>query len=48
MVVVADDETILFDGRSLAGQDEVASALKAILEHVPINLAIALQPTEHY
>ena len=47
--MVVDDETILFDGRSLVGQDEVASELKAILERDSnFILVIGSKRTEHY
>jgi hypothetical protein len=47
--VVVDDETILLDGRTLVGKDEVATALKSILESDPnFILHIGLMPAEHY
>jgi hypothetical protein len=47
--VVVDDETILLDGRTLVGKDEVANALRSILESDPnFILLIGSMPTEHY
>ena len=47
--VVVDDETILLDGRTLVGKDEVANALKLILESDPnFILLIGSMPSAHY
>jgi hypothetical protein len=47
--VVVDDETILLDGQTLVGQDEVADALRSALERDPdFSLVIGSTPAEHY
>ncbi|MEW6022695.1 MAG: hypothetical protein AB1807_11210 [Pseudomonadota bacterium] len=47
--VVVNDETILLDGRTLTGKDEVAIALKSALECDPnFTLVIRSASTGHY
>ena len=49
MAVIVDSETIMFDGRSLVGKDEVASALEAALERDPnFILVIGSTPSAYY
>jgi hypothetical protein len=47
--LVVDDETILFDGRTLTGKDEVADVLRSALERDPnFILVIRSTSTGHY
>ncbi|MCC2957291.1 hypothetical protein LK542_16880 [Massilia sp. IC2-477] len=47
--VILGDETILFDGRTLVGKDEIANALELALEQDPnFVLVIGSKPTEHF
>jgi hypothetical protein len=47
--IVLDDETILLNGQTLVGKNEVADALKLALENNPgFILVIGPRPTEHY
>ncbi len=49
VAIVVNDETILLNGRTLVGQDELASALKSALEDDPNSvLVIGSEPNEHY
>lgn len=46
---VMDDETILLNGQTLVGKNEVADALKLAMENNPgFILVIGSRPTEHY
>ena len=49
VATVVNEETILLDGRTLVGKDEVANALKIALEHDPtFVLIIGSEPNAHY
>lgn len=49
LAVVVNDETILLDGRTLVGMDEIANALGSALENDPnFILVIGSEPTENY
>jgi hypothetical protein len=47
--VVLDDQTVMFDGLTLAGIDEVAEAIRLTLQSVPnFLLMIEGTPEKHY
>lgn len=49
VAIIVNDETILLDGSTLVGMDEVANALEAALEDDPnLILVIGSEPNEHY
>lgn len=49
VATVVNDETILLEGRTLVGKDEVADALKSALEDDPnFVLVIGSNPNENY
>ena len=47
--VVLDDQTVLLDGRKLAGADEIAEAISLLLQSVP-NFVLMIEgtPEKHY
>jgi hypothetical protein len=48
-VDVVDDETVVFDGRTLTGKDEVADALRSAITNDPdFTLVIRSTSTGHY
>ena len=47
--VVLDDQTVMLDGRKLAGTDEVAEAIRLLLQSDPhFALMIEGTPNKHY
>jgi hypothetical protein len=47
--VVLDDQTVMLDGRKVAGTDEVAEAIRLLLQSVPhFVLMIEGTPEKHY